>query len=303
VLHDAEDVVHRDELRVFAHQLSDLAMVQLPVEPLPDAGSRWIAGHYLDEFAEAHGKEIIVRAALGAAVPSAGVACAIDRDVLGRLAAMAGGAPFDPHCLTEDYELGHRIHALGLRAALVRVRSGEGVATVATREHFPATLDAAVRQKARWLLGIALQGWDRLGWRGGWADRWMLVRDRKGVITAALALAGYAALAAALLLGAIRSGYPPLAAAPPLVEPGGVTALLLTFNLGALGWRLAMRALFTGRVHGWRQGLRAPPRAVVANVVNFLAAVRALRRYVAIGLGRERQRWDKTRHLVHRQRA
>lgn len=301
VLHDAEDVVHRDELRVFAHHLGTLAMVQLPVVPLPDPGSRWVAGHYLDEFAEAHGKEIIVRAALGAAVPSAGVACAVDREVLGRLAAAAGGTPFDPGCLTEDYELGHRIHALGLGAALVRIRSGRGVATVATREHFPATLDAAVRQKARWLLGIALQGWDRLGWRGGWADRWMLVRDRKAVIAAGLTLAGYAALAAGLLIAGVRACYPPLAAAPPLIEPGGTAAALLGFNLVALLWRLAMRALFTGRLHGWRQGVRAVPRAIVANVVNSMAAARALGRYVAIGRGRAHQRWDKTRHLVHRQ--
>ena len=50
---------------------------------------------------------------------------------------------------------------------------------VATREHFPASFDAAVRQKARWLTGIALAGWDRIGWRGGLVNRWMLLRDRK----------------------------------------------------------------------------------------------------------------------------
>jgi len=303
ILHDAEDVVHADELRVFAHHLGACAMVQLPVVPLPDRTSRWVSGHYLDEFAESHAKEMIVRAALGTAVPSAGVACAIDRAVLGRIADAAGGRPFDPACLTEDYELGHRIHAMGLRAAMIRVRTGQGVATVATREHFPATLDAAVRQKARWLLGIALQGWDRIGWRGGWAGFWMLVRDRKGVLTAALTLAGYGLALAALGLTAVRAVYPPFADAPPLIEPGSATAALLGFNMAALGWRLAMRALFTGRTHGWREGLRAPPRAVVANIINFLAAVRALRIYVAIGRGTARTSWDKTRHAVHRQGA
>lgn len=54
VLHDAEDLVHPDELRVFAAWLSDHDAVQLPVQPLADARSPLVAGHYLDEFAEAH---------------------------------------------------------------------------------------------------------------------------------------------------------------------------------------------------------------------------------------------------------
>ena len=301
VLHDAEDVIHPDELHVFAARIPRLAMVQLPVVPLTDQDSRWVAGHYLDEFAEGHTKEMVVRAALGAAVPSAGVACAIDRDVLGAIAAAAGGRPFDPECLTEDYELGHRIHAMGCRGALVRIRSGAGTGTVATREHFPGAIDAAVRQKSRWLLGIALQGWDRMGWTGDAANRWMLVRDRKGPATAVLTLAGYATAAAVLALGLLRHLAASLAALPPLIEPGSPAAALLAFNLAILGWRLLMRMLFTGRTHGWRQGLLAAPRAVVANAINFLAAARALRRYVAILSGRERLSWDKTRHLVHRQ--
>jgi len=54
VLHDAEDVVHPGELRVYDHLLRDADTVQLPVLPLVDPGSRWVSGHYLDEFAEAN---------------------------------------------------------------------------------------------------------------------------------------------------------------------------------------------------------------------------------------------------------
>ena len=57
VLHDAEDVVHRQELRLFDRLIEYAALVQLPVVPLIDANSRWVAGHYADEFAEAHIKE------------------------------------------------------------------------------------------------------------------------------------------------------------------------------------------------------------------------------------------------------
>src|SRR3546814_4746345 len=64
---------------------------------------------------------------------------------------------------TEDYGIGLRIGALGGRGILARVPEYPGGPVVAVRAYFPATLDAAVRQKARWLFGIALAGWDRTG--------------------------------------------------------------------------------------------------------------------------------------------
>jgi adsorption protein B len=88
VLHDAEDVVHRFELRIFDGLIDRAAVIQLPVLPLVDRHSRWIAGHYCDEFAEAHTKELVVREAVGAAIPLAGVGCAIARKPLARLAAL-----------------------------------------------------------------------------------------------------------------------------------------------------------------------------------------------------------------------
>lgn len=294
VLHDAEDVVHPLELAVFDALIPRLMMVQLPVLPLPDPGSRWISGHYLDEFAEHHAKDLVVREALGAAVPSAGVACAIDRAMLGRIADLALGAPFDAACLTEDYELGHRIKALGGRAALVRVKSAYDQVVVATREHFPATLDAAVRQKARWLTGIALNGWDRLGWPGGLADRYMMLRDRKALASSLLVVLAYAGAALAALDAALRLAWPTARALPPLVGPG--LAWLLAFNAAVLGWRLLMRAVFTGHAYGWRQALRSVPRSIVSNLVNALAAWRAVSGYRDIAAGRRQPVWDKTTH-------
>src|SRR5437764_1219596 len=94
VLHDAEDVVHRFELRIFDGLIDRAAVIQLPVLPLLDPHSRWIAGHYCDEFAEAHIKELVVREAVGAAIPLAGVGCALARRPLARLAAMQEGKPF-----------------------------------------------------------------------------------------------------------------------------------------------------------------------------------------------------------------
>ena len=73
-------------MRLFDALIERFDLVQLPVLPLIDPGSRWIGGHYADEFAEAHGKELVVREAIGASLPSAGVGCAISRDALAALA-------------------------------------------------------------------------------------------------------------------------------------------------------------------------------------------------------------------------
>ena len=57
VLHDAEDVVHADEIRLFDFMIDRFKLVQLPVLPLPGRGSwmaRAIGNHYGDEFAERH---------------------------------------------------------------------------------------------------------------------------------------------------------------------------------------------------------------------------------------------------------
>jgi adsorption protein B len=289
ILHDAEDLVHPAELGLFDALIERHDFVQLPVLPLIDPDSRWVGGHYADEFAEAHGKELVVRGAVGAALPSAGVGCAFARDALGEVAG-AKGRPFDAESLTEDYELGLRIGAQGGSAAFVRIAAGPARATVATREYFPGTLDAAVAQKSRWMAGIALSGWDRLGWAGGLGERWMRLRDRQSLLAALLLLAGYLAMALWLLLKAREGAGGP----PPRPLPEGLS-ILLEINLAMLGWRLAVRAAFTASAYGWREGLRAVPRALVGNLVSMLAAWRALVRYRALrrtGLAR----WDKTAH-------
>jgi adsorption protein B len=126
VLHDAEDVVHADEIRLFDVMIDRFDMVQLPVLPLIAPHSRWIAGHYADEFAEAHGKHIIMREAMGAAVPSAGVGCAFARDMIGAIAEERAGAPFDAASLTEDYEIGLRIAERKGRTVFVSMRDASG---------------------------------------------------------------------------------------------------------------------------------------------------------------------------------
>jgi adsorption protein B len=259
------------------------------VLPLVDRSSPWIGGHYCDEFAEAHAKEMVVREAIGASIPLAGVGCAIAREPLARLAAMHEGRPFVGGSMTEDYELGLRVGALGLKTMFVRIpaRPG-GRAMVSTRGHFPSSLTVAVRQKARWLGGIALAGWDRMGWRGGLGERWMRMRDRRGPLAALLLLAGYGAAFLWLQLWlAERLGAPVQARLDPLL------VTLLQVNAWLLSWRVFMRACFTTSAYGIGQGLMSIPRMIVGNVIAVLAAGRA----ISLHLGGGAKRWDKTTHI------
>ena len=289
VLHDAEDVVHPLELRIFDGLIDRAAAIQLPVLPLVDPRSRWVAGHYCDEFAEAHVKELVVREAVGAAIPLAGVGCAIARRPLARLAAMQDGKPFAGASMTEDYEIGLRLGALRLKTMFVRIPVQPGDrGVVASRGHFPATLGAAVRQKARWLGGIALSGWDRLGWSGGVGERWMRMRDRRGPLAALLLLAAYgAAFIWSQIWLAEALGAPVKARLDPML------VTLLAINGGLLAWRVLMRALFTASAYGPAQGLLSIPRMIVGNVIAMLAAARA----ISLHLGGGAKRWDKTRHI------
>ncbi len=291
VLHDAEDVVDPAALRVFDDQLRDAALVQLPVVPLIDPHHRLVSGHYADEFAEAHRRDLVVRSALGAAVPLAGVGCAIRRDALDRLAAESG-VPFEPQSLTEDYELGLRVAALGLPARFVRIREGAGGRLVATRAYFPDTIDTAVRQKARWVTGIALLGWDRTGWgaRRHGAEYWMRMRDRRGLLAVLALIAAYLAL-----VGWGLSTLAHLVTQSDAAPYGIGLRVLLVLNGGLLCWRLLARALHTAAEHGWGEGCRAVPRAVVSNYVAMLAARRALGRYLT-SFGGLPPAWDKTVH-------
>ena len=289
VLHDAEDVVHPQELRLFDRLVEYAGMVQLPVVPLLDPSSPWVAGHYADEFAEAHMKDLVVREAVGAAIPMAGVGCAIDRVALSRLAARHDGRPFAGASMTEDYEMGLRLGAIGVKTMFVRIPSEPGSrAIVASRGHFPSTIGDAVRQKARWIGGIAFAGWDQLGWRGGLGERWMRMRDRRGPLAAALLLAGYTSaflwmeIAFAAWLGA-----------PIAVPVSPLLGSLLSINAWLLGWRLIMRAGFTTAAYGSVEGLRSIPRTIVANLIAVLAVRRALMIHSSGGA----RHWDKTRHF------
>lgn len=293
VLHDAEDMVDPAGLVLLDRAIRHADLAQLPVLPVTQRKSPWIAGHYCEEFAEAHGKAMVVREALGVGLPLAGVGCAIRRSMLEHLAQIRPGhAPFEADCLTEDYELGLGVADMGGTARFIRARHPDG-RLVATRACFPARLDQAVRQKTRWVHGIAFQAWDRLGWRAQPAELWMRLRDRRGPLTALTLAVAYLLL----VLSVVAWGLQTLGAGQPLVMSGSLK-LILALNFASFVWRAAWRFGFTAREYGIGEGLHAILRIPVANIIAIMAGRRALLAYIRTLRGRALH-WDKTSHTMH----
>ncbi len=289
VMHDAEDSVHMSELRIFDYLVEKAAGVQLPVIPVRTERSRWISAHYCDEFAEAHGKSMVVREAIGAALPLAGVGCAVERNLLGRIALANDGQPFDHSSLTEDYELGIRIGEAGGRTAMARLHDADGQ-LVGTRACFPDTLDASVRQKTRWLTGIALAGWDRLGWRGKIAEKWMRLHDRRSILAALVLMVAYVCV--------VLTAFIALVTAARLFEPSPLPDMLVALlgvNALFLLWRAMVRAAFVAKLYGGVEAALSIPRSLIANIISIMAARRACIAYLRHCFGVPLA-WDKTAH-------
>jgi adsorption protein B len=292
VTHDAEDVIHPESLRWINYFTGRCDMVQVPVLPLATPLRQWVHGLYCDEFADFQTKDIPVRQMWGSFLPGNGVGTGFSRSVLERLAAAHSNRMFDPECLTEDYENGWRIHAMGCPQVFVPLRR-EGDGLLATREYFPHTFRTAVRQRARWVMGIVLQSWERRGWHAQGRQLYWLWRDRKGIIGNLLS----PVLNLLSLYGALTWAACKIAGRPwPLGfhHPGLTILFSATFVLS--GFQMGVRALCSRRIYGWRFALGVPVRAMVGNWLNCAATVRALALYCDARLHGRPLVWIKTEH-------
>jgi bacteriophage N4 adsorption protein B len=82
VMHDSEDILHPHISYLYSHGLEDSDFIQTPVLSLDVSPLDFVAGTYLDEFAEVHSKDLLVRESLGAALPSAGVGTCLSRKLV-----------------------------------------------------------------------------------------------------------------------------------------------------------------------------------------------------------------------------
>lgn len=302
MLHDSEDLVHPLSLKLMNRFIPEAAMVQLPVIPFESSAGEMTAGTYLDEFAESHLKDMVVRERLSGMVPSAGVGTGFSRAAIERLAKKHDNQVFNVGTFTEDYDLAFRLKAIGERSMLLqftveRTRV-EGAKLrvvrelVGTREYFPSNFSDAVRQKARWTLGIVFHGWQQRGWEGNLPLRYMIWRDRKALLTNAVNILGYL-----LLLAAAFGPRPETEGANlPFIPADGWVWKVILVDALLLFNRCVQRVACDARVSSWKQAALSLPRIIWGNVINFCAVARATHIFVRNRLTGEKLVWAKTAH-------
>lgn len=313
VLHDSEDVLHPLELKFFNYLLPRKDMIQLPVASLEREWYELVAGTYMDEFAESHAKDMVVRESVAGIVPSAGVGTCFSRRALRALVGATRNKPFNVASLTEDYDVGNRLAQLGMRAifgvfpvdfAVERKswfgRDGQRESVIkmplSVREFFPDTFRQAYRQKARWVLGIGLQSWEQIKWPDTLAARYLLLRDRKCTVTAFINVLAYLLVIQFIVIQAgTMTGWWALFY-PSLFAENTAWRVLIYLNAISLLVRCAHRIYFTTILYGWAHGLLSLPRMVISNFINFMAVARAWRLYLAYLFRGRPMAWDKTMH-------
>lgn len=295
LLQDSEDIIHPLSLQLLNLEAEDADFVQLPVFSLAVGFRRLVAGVYMDEFAESHTKEMLVRESLGAAIPSAGVGTAVSRTLANALMQAQDGNFLNEDCLTEDYQLGLLTSKLGFASsfacAYIQLPNGKKD-FIATREFFPEELRASVRQKTRWTIGIAFQSSRRFGWDGSLLSRYFLWRDRRGPWNGLLLVAS--SVLGLGLLSYILShdgNYPAYA-------DNSVFQALSLANLAQMFLRLGQRMRATALIYGASFALAVPLRWPVGNFVNTWSAWRAWRVYRQSVRKGEKPAWVKTQHRL-----
>ena len=312
ILHDAEDVVSDMELRLFNYLVERKDLIQLPVYPFEREWRNFTSLHYLDEFAEQHGKDVPVREAIAGQVPSAGVGTCFSRRSIVALLVYGDGIAFDVQSLTEDYDIGFRLKAKGLSEIFVRFpvereatadgkakrvfgKSARESKVICVREYFPDTLKAAIRQKSRWIIGIVYQGAKTHKWTADWKLNYFLWRDRKGVITNFVGFITSLILVQMVLLLACQEAWSDTYHILSIFDDDALLMILLWFNTLLMSNRVLQRVIFVSGYYGLAQGLMSIPRLFWANFINFMANCRAISQVVKQGDPR-RVAWDKTTH-------
>ena len=309
VLQDAEDYVPRYGLKLFNFLIPRKYLVQIPVFPLSVPWWSLTEGHYMDEFALQHLKDLRVREWLTGGIPSAGVGTAFSREAIEMAWVPEINGPFREHLLTEDYETSMQLLKHGAPSAFFigsiigAQRSRKDLQLYAlpdmavVRGEFPKKLWASVRQKTRWALGITFQGWESQGWWGNGWQRYMLFRDRKALFSNIANVIAYAILLLWITPWVLRKTFFPEVPDIELYEAGSWLALIISANIYLLCIFMTIRAICTFYAYGPVHAIMSVPRAIWGNLINFLATMRAAKQFFeAKRKGIKNIPWEKTTH-------
>ncbi len=303
LMHDSEDVVHPLSLKLLNARTDVYDYIQIPVFSLDVPITKFTAGIYIDEFIESHTKELLVRDALNAGVPSAGVGTALRWSAVDKLLKHQNGNFLKEDTLTEDYHLGLTCHDLKMKVHFsseyyeLKNKNDSHFKNeyIATREYFPQKIRQSVRQKTRWSLGIGIQGFLARSWRSNNAfGIYFLWRDRKGLFSAPL-FTSSTALAIYFTYTWFFIGYWPSLDHGPF---NWFSVVLMWTNLVLSIIRVINRVYLVSKVYGLGTALFVPLRWVGANFINTISTYSAIFKWIVYKAKGNEIKWAKTDHML-----
>ncbi len=288
-IHDSEDVIHPFELYATNYYIDQYDALQFPVFPIlrmptfKNFFSSMTTATYADEFAENHFFTMVGRYSTGAFVPSAGTGLALSHKVLD---SFGDDDVLPGESLTEDYRLSLTLYERGLQLYYVleklpRVQSNGKVRWdyICTRSLFPKTFRKAVRQKTRWIYGIAksLEEHEYRKARLSVFGRYSIYRDAKAKYGNLVLLLGY--LVMIYMIVSLFVSLPPIyrIGTFPYISGFVVTAMMII--------RQFYRAVAISKVYGLRSmffSTLLPPlfpiRLMYGNIISLVSTLRAFYR-------------------------
>lgn len=293
LMQDSEDVLHPHSLSLLNEVSRHADFVQIPVFSFDVPKSSLVGGIYIDEFAEAHTKDLLVREVLGAAIPSAGVGTLLSRNLITGMMQVQEGCFLKEDTLTEDYHLGMMAKKLGFKSkfACVQYEKENGQTEfIATREYFPDAMTASMRQKSRWTLGIAYQGRENLQWQGSLIDKYFMWRDRRSPFNSILIVLSFILLIGFVILNQLQLGQS--------VLQHGLFQSLLVVNMFNMVLRLGQRMRAVALTNARHHVMLVPVRWLLANVINVGATWKAHQQFSESKKTGKKPVWIKTEHRM-----
>lgn len=312
VLHDAEDIIHPLSFKLYNYAIDQYDMIQTPVYPLEVPLFNFTHWVYNDEFAEMHMNSLVVRGYIHGLIPSAGVGTAFSRSALDSLIeGNKENVPFSKSSVTEDYDAALQLQKAGVKstffpfsiARIVNKKKWFGFGpmvpterqqTIATRGLFPTRYIAAVRQRTRWVYGIALQEWADVGWPGSAAIRFTLFHDRKSILTHFFNGFAYFILIY-WIFSYLTNGfyYYHLKTLGDFLDENYWVVILIIISTIFMLERMINRAIFTGSIYGFWPAVLSIPRIVYANILNIHTSYAAMKNFL---FHPSKRKWVKTSH-------
>lgn len=292
LLQDAEDIIHPLSLKLYNSLIPANHMVQTPVFPLEVSLKELLHWTYAAEFSEVHTKDIIVREAIKALVPSAGVGTGFSRYALELLVKDNEGYPFETTTVTEDYSTAYKLRLHQVKQKFIiqyfwrtvwRKKwyfFGDSVPRrrkdfIATRELFPQEYMKSIRQRSRWILGIAIQEWIRHGWRGNFSTIYTLFHDRKSLITYINSGLFFIIIPFWLIYQSFALYHPIYPTLQDRFDESPWVWNIILIDTLLMLERVLQRAIALFRVYGFWPMLVSPIVVLYGNIINIHALFRA----------------------------